>query len=133
MCDQRLRDGWIPDSENWPILSSFFLCLFLCMGQSLRNPIRLFNLCAGCPTTHQWWPRSGCRRQVVGPASEIAFSFSSSCATINWGIINCAMNRPLRGKRKRRVVTRCHRSLFSFYIFSGRRLAGRVALAAQKM
>ena len=47
MCDQRLRDGWIPDEENWPIVSSF-TSLFICeiWASSLRNPFRLFNLCA---------------------------------------------------------------------------------------
>lgn len=46
MCDQRLRDGWIPDSENWPIVSSFFLSFLWDMGQSLWNPIRLLqSLC----------------------------------------------------------------------------------------
>ena len=28
MCDQRLRDGWIPDSENWPIVSSLYFIYY---------------------------------------------------------------------------------------------------------
>ena len=115
MCDQRLRDGWIPDSENWPIVSSFYSFLI----NMKYGPVSVESYPS--PQSLCWAPNNVC--DLLAQHQRLPFPFLFSLARLTkqrfLGITSWAGHKEKRDRKRKRTASPIlgHKYLYSLFSY----------------